>query len=52
MERIGHANAHLLQSLRHALDQDLLHTYAYVNEIRANYYDKLMKFVPVVSSLV
>ena len=43
---IGHANPHLLESLKHALDQDLLHTYAYVNEIRAQYYDRLMEFAP------
>ncbi|HWE52222.1 MAG TPA: aminotransferase class III-fold pyridoxal phosphate-dependent enzyme [Bryobacteraceae bacterium] len=43
---IGHANPHLLDSLETALHQDLLHSYAYVNEIRARYYDKLIEFAP------
>jgi 4-aminobutyrate aminotransferase-like enzyme len=43
---IGHSNPHLLESLRKVLDHDLLHSYAYANEMRAAYYDKLLDFAP------
>jgi 4-aminobutyrate aminotransferase-like enzyme len=41
---IGHSNPHLLSSLKDALDNELLHTYAYPNKIRAKYHQKLIEF--------
>ena len=43
---IGHSNDFLLDKLRGILDSELLHTYAYTNEIRAEYLEKLIKFSP------
>jgi 4-aminobutyrate aminotransferase-like enzyme len=43
---IGHANPHLKLRLQEVLDRDLIHTYAYVSEIRAEYLKKLVEFVP------
>lgn len=41
---IGHANKHLKKRLQEVLDNDLLHTYAYANEIRLKYLKKLIEF--------
>ena len=46
LPHVGHANPRLLEALRGVLDESLLHTYAYVNEPRARYYDKLIAFAP------
>ena len=43
---IGHANAHVISSLRKILDQNLLHSYAYATDIRAQYIKKLVEFSP------
>ena len=43
---IGHSNDYLLDKLKQFLDDELLHTYAYTNEIRANYLEKLISFSP------
>jgi len=43
---IGHANPHLKSRLREVLDRDLIHTYAYVSEIRAEYLKRLVEFAP------
>jgi 4-aminobutyrate aminotransferase / (S)-3-amino-2-methylpropionate transaminase / 5-aminovalerate transaminase len=41
---IGHSNPHLISSLKDTLDNELLHTYAYPNKIRARYHKKLIEF--------
>ena len=43
---IGHANPFLKARLREVIDGDLLHTYVFVNEIRAKYLKKLVEFAP------
>jgi 4-aminobutyrate aminotransferase-like enzyme len=43
---IGHANPHLKARLQKLIDHDLIHTYAYVSEIRAEYLKKLIEFTP------
>ncbi len=40
----GHANPRVIHRLKELLDQNLLHTYAYPNEIRAQYLKKLIAF--------
>ena len=39
---IGHSNSYLLEKLQNLLKSELLHTYAYTNEIRAQYLKKLI----------
>jgi 4-aminobutyrate aminotransferase-like enzyme len=41
---IGHSNPRLKKYLKKALDNNLIHTYAYPNEIRANYLKRLIQF--------
>ena len=41
---IGHANSHLVSSVRAVLEKSLIHTYAYSNEIRVEYLKKLTEF--------
>lgn len=41
---IGHANPRLLAAIRKVLDSELIHTYAYPNEIRATYLKRLVEF--------
>ncbi len=41
---IGHAHEHLKERLQEVLSGDLLHSYAYANEIRARYLKKLVAF--------
>ena len=43
---IGHSNSYLLDKLQNLLKSELLHTYAYTNEIRAQYLKKLIEFSP------
>lgn len=40
----GHANAHVIESVIDTLKKPLLHTYAYVTGIRADYHEKLVGF--------
>jgi len=42
----GHANKKIIQSLRNALDKDLLHTYTYASEIRAEFLQNLIEKTP------
>jgi 4-aminobutyrate aminotransferase / (S)-3-amino-2-methylpropionate transaminase / 5-aminovalerate transaminase len=41
---IGHANSRLTNALRELLNKPLLHTYAYANELRAEYIKRLVFF--------
>jgi len=41
---IGHAHPHLAKALHSILEKPLLHTYAYFNEKRLEYIEKLVKF--------
>ena len=41
---IGHSNANLIKNLRKALDNKLLHSYAYLNNSREEYLKNLVKF--------
>jgi 4-aminobutyrate aminotransferase / (S)-3-amino-2-methylpropionate transaminase / 5-aminovalerate transaminase len=41
---IGHANQHLISSVKSALDNSLVHTYAYPNKIRLEYLKLLVQF--------
>jgi 4-aminobutyrate aminotransferase-like enzyme len=41
---IGHANPRLIQALKDALDNGLLHNYAYASRIRCEYIERLVKF--------
>ena len=43
---IGHANPHLKAALKQAIDDELLHTYAYASEVRARYLERLLAFAP------
>ena len=43
---IGHSNPYLTEKLKDTIDSDLLHTYAYTNQIRADYLEKLIDFAP------
>ena len=40
----GHANKHVINSVKEVLDRPLLHSYAYASKIRADYHEKLVKF--------
>jgi 4-aminobutyrate aminotransferase-like enzyme len=42
----GHANKRITDALRKAVDQDLLHTYTYGHEARADYLEKLIEVTP------
>ncbi len=42
----GHANPKVVRSIRKQLDNKLLHTYVFANEIRAKFLKKLIKFTP------
>jgi len=41
---VGHGNLKIRQAVQEALDKPLLHTYAYVNEDRVRYHQKLIEF--------
>ncbi|NQV03706.1 MAG: aspartate aminotransferase family protein [Bacteroidia bacterium] len=41
---IGHGNQHVRNAVKEVLDKPLLHTYAYVNEERVRYHQKLVEF--------
>ena len=41
---VGHANKRVADAVRQILDKPLLHTYAYPNELRAEYVKRLIKF--------
>ena len=43
---IGHSNKHLIKSLSQLLTKNLLHSYSYGTEIRAEYVKKLVEFSP------
>ena len=43
---VGHANPRLANALKQALDDQLVHSYAYATEVRARYIERLIKFVP------
>ena len=43
---IGHANEHLAQALKSAIDKKMIACYAYANEVRSRYIEKLVKFAP------
>ena len=43
---IGHANERLSQALKDAIDNKLLHSYAYATELRADYSERLVNFAP------
>ncbi len=40
----GHSNERVKKYIRKTLDNNLLHSYAYINKIRATYIEKLVKF--------
>ena len=40
----GHSNARIKKYIRRTLDNNLLHSYAYINKIRVQYIEKLIKF--------
>ena len=40
----GHSNARIKKYIRRTLDNNLLHSYAYINKIRVKYIEKLIKF--------
>ena len=42
----GHANDAIVQALRGVLDQELLHTYTYASEVRADFLEKLIEISP------
>ncbi len=42
----GHANNIIIQSLKKIIDKDLLHTYTYVSEVRADFLQKLIENTP------
>jgi len=42
----GHANNLIVQSLRDILDKDLLHTYTYASDVRADFLQKLIEKTP------
>jgi 4-aminobutyrate aminotransferase / (S)-3-amino-2-methylpropionate transaminase / 5-aminovalerate transaminase len=41
---IGHVNQHLVARLKDVLDKQLLHSYAYPNQVRVEYLKKLIEF--------
>ncbi len=41
---IGHSNKHLMERLKEQIDQELIASYAYPVEIRAQYIERLVKF--------
>ena len=41
---IGHSNSKLIKRLKKTLDNELLSTYSFANEIRTKYIEKLLKF--------
>ena len=43
---IGHANPRLAKALKHVLDDQLVHSYAYATEVRARYIERLVEFAP------
>ena len=43
---VGHANKHVVSSIRKILDQNLLHSYAYATKIRSEYIKKLVEQSP------
>jgi len=42
----GHANPHIVNALKNTLDQELLHTYTYASEIRAQFLEELIQSTP------
>ena len=42
----GHANRLIIQSLKDMLDKDLLHTYTYASDVRADFLQKLIEETP------
>jgi len=42
----GHANPHIVDALKGILDKDLLHTYTYASEIRAQFIEELIRSTP------
>jgi 4-aminobutyrate aminotransferase/(S)-3-amino-2-methylpropionate transaminase len=42
----GHANPHILKRMQQVLDHKLLHTYAYLSQIRLDYLKKLIEMSP------
>ena len=41
---VGHSNNRIKKYIKKTLDNNFLHSYAYINKIRANYIEKLIKF--------
>jgi 4-aminobutyrate aminotransferase-like enzyme len=41
---VGHANRRVVTAIKDSLDKPLLHTYAYANQVRAQYLKKLVEF--------
>ena len=41
---IGHSNKRLIKYLKKCINEELLHSYAYINEVREKYIKKLLKF--------
>lgn len=41
---VGHANPRILTAIREVIEKPLLHSYAYVNELRVNYLKRLVGF--------
>jgi len=41
---VGHSNARIKKYISRALNSDLIHSYAYINKIRSEYLNKLIKF--------
>ena len=42
---VGHGNQHIRDAVKELLVKPLLHTYAYVNEERVRYHNKLVEFI-------
>ena len=41
---VGHSNNRIKKYIKKTLDNNFLHSYVYINKIRANYIEKLIKF--------
>ena len=46
VSNIGHSNKNLIKSIKKTLSKPLIHTYSYLNPVRATYLKKLINFCP------
>lgn len=44
VSNIGHSNPRLIKRIREVLDQNLIHHFTYPSQIKAQYYEKLVRF--------